>query len=345
MFKSLKSHKVKIKINLEENPLGDSFFESLGEFIREKNLLKELNLRKCEITRDGLNTLAPYLVDNMGLHSLDLSDNILISNTATGILVEMTKSSRISKLLVYGTSITDVSELEPALVLNRLVLGVPRIDLASKYVYFCFFIQRFLRRNTILWFAESVFLFKDHPLFNRVKASKISSVCEVIRQYGRSIKELNMGCCDFNPETMSDLCSTLKTCPYIRKLELYLTHIDDACMDLLSDLMYGNPTIEYLHIGSSSFTDKGLATFCEALIGNTVLKTLMLKSNQSFTEASIPVLVDMIGQTCITQIDLTDTPIVNNKQVSDALEMSIDSRVIPIKSNAKSAAKSSASFF
>ncbi len=141
------------------------------------------------------------------------------------------------------------------------------------------------------------------------------------------------------------LIDTLRECnSVISVLDLSINEIDDECMKQLGEYIQDNEHLERLEIGSK-VTDKGIEMLSEYLIGNTTLKELNL-SNKGITDVSVPYLIDIAKKSCITEIDIENTSISEEKEdelTEKTFKIPIEQREIPIKSNTKSAAKISAS--
>ncbi len=142
------------------------------------------------------------------------------------------------------------------------------------------------------------------------------------------------------------LIDTLRECnSVVSELSLSHNEIDDECMKQLGEYVQDNEHLERLMLGYNKITDKGIEVISEYLIGNTVMKILVLRYNRGITNASIPYLIEIANQSCITDMDLWHTSISaeKKKEITELLKIPIDEREIPIKSNTKSAAKISAS--
>ncbi len=142
------------------------------------------------------------------------------------------------------------------------------------------------------------------------------------------------------------LFDTLKECnSVISHLSLPGNQFDDDCMNQLGEFIQENEYLQALNIGEAKITDKGVKILSEYLIGNTILEKLYLNYNKGITDASAPYLIEIAKKTCISTIYFDHTRITDKKtkDIEEALKISMDKREIPIKSNAKSAAKISAS--
>ncbi len=142
------------------------------------------------------------------------------------------------------------------------------------------------------------------------------------------------------------LFGTLRECnSVVSYLNLYDNEINDKCMKQLGEYVQDNEHLEILNIRNSKVTDKGIEILSEYLIGNTKLNELYLRENKGITEKSVPYLIEIVKKSCITKIDIQYTSMSFGKQqeIKELLEIPIEEREIPIKSNAKSAAKISQS--
>ncbi len=147
---------------------------------------------------------------------------------------------------------------------------------------------------------------------------------------------------DVTSKGVSVLFGTLRECnSVVSKLNLSNNEIGDECMKQLGEYVQDNEHLERLILGYTQITDKGIEAFSEYLVGNTKLKVLDLSDNKEITDASVPDLIEIAKKSCITKIDIRYTSISEEKQqeIEVLLEMPIDEREIPIKSNTKSAAK------
>lgn len=140
------------------------------------------------------------------------------------------------------------------------------------------------------------------------------------------------------------LFDTLRECSSpVLVLRLYQNYIDDKCAKHLCEYLQENEHLEKLWLGLNKITDNTIKLLSENVVGNTSLKELSLIGNKAITDASTPYLIEVIKNSCITQIDLDTTSISKNylKEIATALEIPIEQRNVSIKSNSKSAAKTS----
>ncbi len=142
------------------------------------------------------------------------------------------------------------------------------------------------------------------------------------------------------------LFDTLRECnSVVSNLYLFGNLIDDECMKQFGEYVQDNQHLVMLDINWSIITDKGIEIISEYLFGNIKLKVLNLGGNKGITNISAPYLIEIAKKSCITKIDLWNTSISEEKEqeIEELLEVPIEQREIPIKSNTKSAAKISAS--
>lgn len=116
--------------------------------------------------------------------------------------------------------------------------------------------------------------------------------------------------------------------------------LDDECMESLGEYAQDNEHLECMKIGNR-VTDKGVEILSKYLIGNTKLEELSLSFNQGVTDASVPFLIEFAKKSSILRIDYFETSISDEQKgaLNNALRIPTEDRDIPIKSNAKSAAK------
>ena len=145
---------------------------------------------------------------------------------------------------------------------------------------------------------------------------------------------------------VSVLLETLQGCDSILlKLNLSRNQIDDECMKKMGEFVNDNEYLEGLFLSNNKISNKGVEILSNHLIGNVVLKSLYLGSNNDITDTSVPYLLETVKLSNITSIYLADTSItrVKNLEIQNALQVPIEEREIPLRSNTKSAAKLSAS--
>ncbi len=116
-------------------------------------------------------------------------------------------------------------------------------------------------------------------------------------------------------------------------------------MKQLGEYVQDNEHLEILWLGNNKVTGKGIEIISEYLIGNTKLKELYLSYNIGITDESVPYLIEIAKKSRVNKMNLERISISEEKQqeIEELLEIPIEEREIPIKSNTKSAAKISAS--
>lgn len=116
-------------------------------------------------------------------------------------------------------------------------------------------------------------------------------------------------------------------------------------MEKLGEFVQDNIHLESLNIAHNKITDKGIEMFSKHLIGNTGLKQLDLSHNRQITDLSVPYIVDAINKSYLDTVITWYTPLSSEKDedIQTALTIPLEKRETPIKSNSKSAAKTSVS--
>lgn len=118
--------------------------------------------------------------------------------------------------------------------------------------------------------------------------------------------------------------------------------LDDDCLSSFEDYITFSQSIHTIGIGRN-LTNEGVAKLADILRGNTKIRCVELVGNNSITDESISFFSEMANTTFITRVYLDNTKIsfdVKN-EILRLFQIPIDTRDIPIKSNAKSAAKNS----
>lgn len=101
-----------IKINLSFNQIDDECFNSLGELIRDRQSLNDINLSGNKISDRGLEILLGYMIGNITFNSIDVSFNKKISDQSLPNLSEMATKSCLMKLALNDTSIPKDKQIE-----------------------------------------------------------------------------------------------------------------------------------------------------------------------------------------------------------------------------------------
>lgn len=169
---------------------------------------------------------------------------------------------------------------------------------------------------------------------------------DTLKECSTIISKLNLSNNQIGDECMKHLGEFIKSSNHLEKLSLEGNNITDDGVEILSDYLVGNTSLKELHLGCNNVTDKGMELLSNCLMGNTTLKELNLAYNYGITDASASHLADIARRSCIARL------VIHSKNLSDEietetsalLEIPVEEREIPIKSNCKSAAKISASF-
>ena len=141
---------------------------------------------------------------------------------------------------------------------------------------------------------------------------------------------------------------TLKECKSeITSLNLVNNYLDDDCMEALGQFIENSNSIEEISLGNfektgqSKISDSGIKILSEHLIGNTTLRSLAIYDCDDITDISVPYFIEIAKRSCVTSLDLQCLPISDEElyEIYELCKISIDQREVPVKSNAKSAAK------
>lgn len=141
-----------------------------------------------------------------------------------------------------------------------------------------------------------------------------------------------------------------KQCSDLARVSIGANKLSDEIIPFVCDLLDSNPNITDFAAGGSYsttdtlLTDKSIQELSQVLIGNVSLRVLDISYNKGITEASVPLLKDIATQSGIKSISLygLNIPFQKVSEIHDLLKIPRDERQIPIFSNSKSAAKSSA---
>ncbi len=142
----------------------------------------------------------------------------------------------------------------------------------------------------------------------------------------------------------SHLFETLNECKStISLLSISCVNFNEEFMKPLGECIQCNQHLETLHLVDLTLTDKGIEILSEFLIGNTTLKELGAIGISGITNASVPHLLEIVKKSYITNVVMNTLSLAFDKQndIREATKIPILKREIPIKSNTKSAAKTS----
>lgn len=116
-------------------------------------------------------------------------------------------------------------------------------------------------------------------------------------------------------------------------------------MKSLGEYVQDNEHLKNLILGNNEISDNGVKILAEHLIGNSALQDLDLSFNNGITNTSIPFLLEIAKTSSIESMNLQFTSIDPEMQqeIWKFIQIPVVQREIPIKSNAKSAAKVSLS--
>lgn len=114
LFDFLRNKPLIKRLNLGNNQLDDEIMKDLGELLRLLPNLYELSLEENKITDKGIEYISQYLVGNQSIRILDLSGNQQISDFSTTFFRTMIDKSCICDfyLLDTGMSLDDAFRLE-----------------------------------------------------------------------------------------------------------------------------------------------------------------------------------------------------------------------------------------
>jgi len=131
LFNTLKECKSSIDtINLNNNKLGDDCMESFGEFIKNNQNIRNIDIgSNNKITDKGIEILLPYLIGNISIKKINISSNKGITDKSTPLLKEIIQNSNIQIINIDGISIKNKNILVVPLIENILKNGYDRIDI------------------------------------------------------------------------------------------------------------------------------------------------------------------------------------------------------------------------
>jgi len=117
---------------LSYNELDDDCIESLGQFIKNSQTIKIINIGKNKITDNGIEILHPYLIGNISFRCLSIHNNKGITDKSIPFLKEIIYKSNIKDLYIGSTSVTNENIFVIPLIENKLKNGSDKIDMNGK---------------------------------------------------------------------------------------------------------------------------------------------------------------------------------------------------------------------
>lgn len=138
------------------------------------------------------------------------------------------------------------------------------------------------------------------------------------------------------------------------KLERLLigAFLSDDIIPSFVELLKNNPKLEYISLACTTsypkvwVTDTFIEEISPYLIGNVVIKHLSILYQSGITEKSVPILKDIASQSSIETLNIDSASVFQSSkdEILKLLQIPAKNRLIPVASNTKSAAKSSAAY-
>lgn len=105
-----------VKIYLNRNQLDDDCFHSLGELLKDNEVIELVDLGLNDSISDkGIGILAPYIIGNVKFKYLDVSGCKGITDKSTPLLKEIALSSCLENIIFHGTKIDEANEIKKAI--------------------------------------------------------------------------------------------------------------------------------------------------------------------------------------------------------------------------------------
>jgi len=95
-----------IKISIYDNKLDDDCIESLGELIKKNKNMSCIYLGCNDITDKGIEKLSEYIIGNVFIKSVNINENVKITDVSSEVIKHMIKSSSISSIELNKTNIS-----------------------------------------------------------------------------------------------------------------------------------------------------------------------------------------------------------------------------------------------
>lgn len=112
--------------------IGDEAMDSLGGFIQTSSSLTQLALIGSGITDKGIDILSHYLSNNKTLRSINISQNLGITDRSLLPLSQLVEATLIEDVLTSNTSITAWPKLFIPLVKNIIKNGTQLIETGER---------------------------------------------------------------------------------------------------------------------------------------------------------------------------------------------------------------------
>ncbi len=123
-------------------------------------------------------------------------------------------------------------------------------------------------------------------------------------------------------------------------LKLTGNKCDDSCIPHLCNLV-NDTKIAILYLGFTDLNDQIALNLFESLNGNSNLSALYLNSNHGISETAGSIILEVVDKTVLHTVDLDGTKVPRDAReaINKKLNIPIEKREIPLRSNTKSANK------
>lgn len=112
-------------------------------------------------------------------------------------------------------------------------------------------------------------------------------------------------------------------------------------MNQFYEFIENSDNLKTICLGKNYITDTSVEILAGCLRGNVLLNELSIKRNIGITDNAVDTIVEIIKKSSIAKMELFDTSISNEnmERIQKLVRLPMEERDLPIKSNAKSAAK------
>lgn len=298
-------------MGIQINQIDSECILHFGEYLKANKSIRTINIGHDGITDHDVEILATYLDGNKTIKTLGITTFQGITDASIPTFTKIIESTQIADINILGTPISKRNALAVPIAFNKLKYGCHRFVISLRDI-------------------------TDEDMIN---------ICIGIKEYGTaSLKAIVFeGNLITSIGAMALFDALKESNAKVEELELHRNRLSDECMDSLGEYLQSAQTVKHLGLGGNKLTNFGVEILSSYIIGDVTLKALWLYRNRKLTSLASQCLKDVAQKSYVTDISLYQTKVslLDQAEITKLLKIPTKERDIPIKSNTKSAAKSS----
>ena len=269
----------------------------LSEYLKEDDILQELNLCFKRITSEGAKLIAQAMKLNKTLKKLNISHNTIFDDGAAAISDSLKSNTSLQELDIRGNKITSEGA--------KLIAEAIKVNKTLK---------------------------KFDIFYNAISDDGAAAISDSL-QSNNSLQELSMGNNKITSEGAKKVAEAIKVNKTLKKFDIFNNAISDDGAAAISDSLQSNNSLQELSMGNNKITSEGAKKVAEAIKVNKTLKKLEIFENTISDDGAAAISDSLKSNSSLQELYMSYNNITSEgaKKIAEAIQVNTTLHTLDIR--------------